>query len=238
MHCEQWGMERSEHLLCVRIYCVHLFIHLLCLFTVLFQLFFLFLLFPFAFLLTKQEISYEVNSGPDGQKRIYTKLVNVSFALTPTRAGEGGFVIIPGSHKSAFPLPSSLATMDSPYASSIVQNPELEPGDAIIFTEAVTHGALSWKGAKERRTVFYRFAPANVGYGRGYFSMFTEDFLSQLTEPQRVILQPPFHLRLDRKALDVETREDGKQEVVVTLPKPRAVEKRNFDEQVFGFPFF
>lgn len=36
----------------------------------------------------------------------------MSVQLTPARSGDGGFCVVPGSHKSNFPVPPALADME------------------------------------------------------------------------------------------------------------------------------
>ena len=80
----------------------------------------------------------------DGQVR--TGLTVVTFMLAPAGAGDGGFVCIPGSHKGNFPqnLPEDVRTQKRvpPY----VVQPEVDAGDVVIFTEALTHGTKGWCG--------------------------------------------------------------------------------------------
>jgi hypothetical protein len=52
-------------------------------------------------------------------------------------------------------------------------------GTAVIFTEALTHGALPWTGAGERRTVFFKYSPHPVSWAAGYFDASQYDGLSQ-----------------------------------------------------------
>ena len=96
----------------------------------------------------------------DGQVR--TGLTVVTFMLAPAGAGDGGFVCIPGSHKGNFPqnLPEDVRTLKRvpPY----VVQPEVDAGDAVIFTEALTHGTKGWCGTHERRAFLYKFNPGHM----------------------------------------------------------------------------
>jgi hypothetical protein len=65
----------------------------------------------------------------------------VSFALTPVGAGDGGFCCIAGSHKGNIPASLAMRRLESPQTADGVTQPVLEPGDAVIFNEACTHGA-------------------------------------------------------------------------------------------------
>ena len=99
----------------------------------------------------------------------------------------------------------------------------------MIFTEAATHGALPWRGeADSRRTVFYRFCPPNFAYGRGYFDKNAE-LAKELTEQQRVVLQPPFVPRLNRLHLE----DDGSVGSTV-----RSESKLDYDRGVFDSEYF
>ena len=51
-----------------------------------------------------------------------------------------------------------------------MDNPGLEPGDVLFFTEASTHGTLPWSAEHTRRAALYRFAPATSAYGRAYLT--------------------------------------------------------------------
>lgn len=98
--------------------------------------------------------------------RMYNGLTTVAYNLTDVFAGEGGFGCIPGSHKSNLPLPKLWWDLTTP--ASCVQEVTGKAGTAIVFTEALTHGTLPWKGDRERRTVFYKYSPYPSAYSRTY----------------------------------------------------------------------
>ena len=86
----------------------------------------------------------------------------VAYELETVAPGCGGMGAIPGSHKSNFLLdPDALGLPDGgrirdlqlpPWATAV----PVEKGDAIIFTEALTHATLPWAGSNPRKTVFYK----------------------------------------------------------------------------------
>jgi hypothetical protein len=119
---------------------------------------------------------YRVDGG-----RIHTGLVAAQWSLVDHPPGRGGFVCIPGSHRSAFALPSSF---DHDLA---VQVP-LGAGDVVVFTEALTHGTLPWHGDRERRTLLYKYSPGNSAWSQ---DRWTDDLRDLCTERQRLLLQPP-----------------------------------------------
>jgi Phytanoyl-CoA dioxygenase (PhyH) len=119
---------------------------------------------------------YAVHGG-----RIHTGLVAVQWSLVDHPAGRGGFVCIPGSHKSGFPLP---ATFDRDLA---VQIP-LAAGDVVFFSEALTHGTLPWYGDEQRRTLVYKYSPGNSAWSQ---VTWPAELLEACTDRQRLLLQPP-----------------------------------------------
>lgn len=72
--------------------------------------------------------------------------VKIGYALTDVGPENGPFAVIPGSHKSNFSVPGNL------------QLPEA--GDAVLFSEDLTHGALVNHSDRVRRTIFISYAPA------------------------------------------------------------------------------
>jgi ectoine hydroxylase-related dioxygenase (phytanoyl-CoA dioxygenase family) len=119
--------------------------------------------------------------------RMYNGLLGVSFALTDVPPGTGGFCVIPGSHKSNFPVPPDVASiMDETHP---VRHVPLTAGDAVIFTEAVTHGSLPWSGRGERRALLFKYAPGHLQWEQ----------LSPMVNPshdwsdeQRRLISPPY----------------------------------------------
>ena len=162
-----------------------------------------------------------------GQMR--NQLLTVCLQLTPAPAGAGGFCAVPGSHKSNFPIPPALADLADEELAQYVQQPALDAGDVLIFSEATLHGTLPWTAAHQRRTVIYRFAPAGSAYGRGYVE-WPAEMLEGMSEAQRAVCAAPYHPRMNRVCLD----DDGN----AVEPKPREAWKIEFDERVFGRRYF
>lgn len=97
--------------------------------------------------------------------RIYCGLTVVSIALCDVEAGSGGFCLIPGSHKSNFPLPPAFQELS--FSSECVVQPALSKGDVVIFPEALIHGALSWRSPWERRAVIFKYCPGYIQWEKG-----------------------------------------------------------------------
>lgn len=87
-------------------------------------------------------------------------LLTVLFAITPAARGNGGFCCIPGSHKSNLPLPQGASDLTDPHP--LVEQPVLAAGDALIFTEAMTHGTLRWEAEHERQAILFKLMPGHM----------------------------------------------------------------------------
>jgi hypothetical protein len=119
--------------------------------------------------------------------------VNILVALTDIGPGDGGTRVIPGSHKSSFGHP----VFNTPYSERCKQEDEvveggievtLKAGSALLFSDAISHGATRRVNPGERRVVIYRYGPGwgNTRYGYRY----SDALLERVTSSQRAILQP------------------------------------------------
>jgi hypothetical protein len=118
--------------------------------------------------------------------------VNILLALTDVGPGDGGTLVVPGSHKSSF-LPDEVV--------KLYQNREnyktlpegaievrLNAGDALLFVDALMHGATERTNPGERRVVIYRYGPTWGSTRHGY--RYSDELLARLTPERRKILQP------------------------------------------------
>ena len=117
--------------------------------------------------------------------------VKIGYALTDVDVEDGCFAVIPGSHKSNFtnPLVGQIPDPNHP----LVQPLPCKAGDAIIFSEDLSHGAVENHGSKVRRTLFYSYAPAFHCTWHG-LAMTAEGFEQRATPRQLELIQgpPPF----------------------------------------------
>jgi len=115
-------------------------------------------------------------------------LTVLTFFLSGAKAGDGGFACVPGSHKSNFQrdLPPEVKSFER--VPDYVVQPEVEAGDALIFTEALIHGTMPWAADQERRTFLYKYTPGNLVHSHDYYHF--EDY-KDLTEQQKRVLSPP-----------------------------------------------
>lgn len=170
-----------------------------------------------------QELAYTYEQG-----KMYNQLLAVSVALSDTAPGDGGFAIVPGSHKSNFACPQAILEYKS--NQDLVVNPEIKAGDVLLFTEAATHGTMAWTAKHTRRAVLYRFAPSTYAYGRSYYPTWPEGTEEGMTDAQKAVLQPPHHVRLDRTTLT----DSG----AVAGTQTRDDFKKEHDAKVFGNKYF
>eukprot|EP00750_Incisomonas_marina_P031148 INCI7734.1.p1 GENE.INCI7734.1~~INCI7734.1.p1 ORF type:complete len:362 (-),score=46.75 INCI7734.1:346-1431(-) len=129
-----------------------------------------------------RDLAYHFENG-----RPYCNLLAMSVQLTDSNPGDGGFCIVPGSHKANYPPPESvLKNKDT----GVLVHPEMKAGDVVFFSEATMHGASCWsRQDTDRRIVLYRFGPPSAAYGRGYLEGWPKDMLSELSEAERVSAQ-------------------------------------------------
>jgi hypothetical protein len=115
-------------------------------------------------------------------------------ALTDIGPGDGGTIVVPGSHKTSF-IPEEVKelyldkqnyTQGRLPEGSIEVN--LKAGDALIFVDAVMHGATARTNPGERRVVIYRYGPI-WGRTRHGFE-YSEELLARLTPERHKILHP------------------------------------------------
>jgi ectoine hydroxylase-related dioxygenase (phytanoyl-CoA dioxygenase family) len=91
------------------------------------------------------------------QGRMYNGLVVVAYNLADVNEGDGGFGCVPGSHKVNFNLPERWRDSGVAMNEGVAVSVPAPAGSAIIFTEALTHGTLPWRGGHQRRTLFYKY---------------------------------------------------------------------------------
>jgi len=175
------------------------------------------------------ELQYRcVNSQP------WTSLLAVSVQLCDHAEGDGGFCVVRGSHKLNFPVPEDVTHGIAPGFEEHLYKPVTKKGDVVIWSEATVHGAVPWRGEHQRRIALYRFAPANMGYGRGYLEV-TPEMMADMTPKQRAVLLPPYASRLERAVITPEAAQSVDGEPAL---KSRSSLKKNFDKKLFGTEFF
>ena len=118
-------------------------------------------------------------------------MVVLQYQLADVEEGDGGLCVIPGSHKANFPCPSEIREWD--VNREVVYNIPAKAGDMIIFNEATIHGTLPWTNReRERRSLLVRYSPKYLHYAGGYYEPEFPEWVNELTEAQRSVLEPPY----------------------------------------------
>tara|TARA_B100000029_G_C17608174_1_gene968190 strand:+ start:4863 stop:5624 length:762 start_codon:yes stop_codon:yes gene_type:complete len=86
--------------------------------------------------------------------KIFSNITKVVFPISNNKFNDGGFAAIPGSHKSNFLRPFD----NNPKSNYLLKHVDASPGDAIFFTEALTHGSLINNSGKTRRILSYCYS--------------------------------------------------------------------------------
>lgn len=86
------------------------------------------------------------------------------FALTlvATESGHGGTALVPGSHTAALGPAMRLPPPDDFHAHDWITGATLAPGDLLVFSEALMHGAYPWLHAWERRCLIVKVYPSHL----------------------------------------------------------------------------
>lgn len=131
---------------------------------------------------------YECQNGV-----IRNGLTVFTYCLSPTRAGDGGFACIPGSHKTNFlaKLPDDVRNFDRE-AHYVIQ-PEVEAGDVIIFTEALIHGTKPWAAEYDRSALLYKYSPGHSSYADEIYD--PNDYPDATDQQRRIMMAPSIRNR-------------------------------------------
>ena len=122
--------------------------------------------------------------------------INVLIALNDIGPGDGPTVLVPGSHKCTEIHPrlnvggaGKVSISGEPAGTAIgMKEIYMVAGDALFFTDAITHGSAERTHNGFRRTVVYRYSPRFVRTRFNYVP--SNELLERLTDEQRKIVQP------------------------------------------------
>jgi ectoine hydroxylase-related dioxygenase (phytanoyl-CoA dioxygenase family) len=95
------------------------------------------------------KVFYFVKNGT-----IFSNITKILIPLCNNAEKDGGFAVIPGSHKSNFIRPYDNNPKNN---KSCLIHINAKPGDVIIFTEALAHGSMINKSNKIRRILSYMY---------------------------------------------------------------------------------
>ena len=139
-------------------------------------------------------IHHPANDYQAADGRIFATFLNAGVSLVDVPAGTG-FVCIPGTHKAYFPRPDRVTIYDGP---PLVANPAVRAGDAVLFTEALCHGARRWTEETPRTTAFVRYTTSYASWSPGGGP--PEEY-RDLISPELFELKQPASFRHRKKAV-------------------------------------
>ena len=135
--------------------------------------------------------------------------LNVLVALGDVGDGDGPTMVIPASHKSnlVHPLAGDYARGDRMDDLPGAVPVHLQSGDALLFVDALMHGAASRANAGERRIVILRYGPSWARTRLGY--EYSQDFLGRLSPARRHIMEPVSPVLPGEARIPHEARHNG-----------------------------
>jgi hypothetical protein len=123
--------------------------------------------------------------------RIFTGLCVVEYLLADEGPGDGGISVVPGSHKANLTCPESMRRWER--YQEYVTEVHAKAGDAVIFSEACTHGTLPWAADHQRRAILYKYNAGHMSWGGGGLRGSVPAYWNELTEAQQATLLLPSH---------------------------------------------
>jgi len=127
--------------------------------------------------------------------KFHSGQINILIALNDIGPGDGGTVVIPGSHKSNLKHPQfdehltnnkgTFKSADNMIASKEIN---LNAGDALLFVDSLCHGSARRINKGERRVAIYRYGPSWGFFRQPYRP--SNELLKRLTKFQRKIVMP------------------------------------------------
>lgn len=124
--------------------------------------------------------------------KFYCNLIVMMYCLTDLEQGSGGLSVIPGSHKSNFPNAYSIKghPEKSPCPDDVPALIELQAkaGDAILFTEDLTHGSKTNLSNKQRRNLYYRYQPSFCSPNITATKPVSQELMDRLTPERKELL--------------------------------------------------
>ncbi len=122
--------------------------------------------------------------------RMYNGLTVVAWNLVDSGDSYGGFVRVPGSHKSNYPCPVEI--LEAHEGADCVVCPDAPAGSVVIFTEALTHGTAPWTAPHDRRSLLFKYSPSQQSWGASYA---VPPEAVPLSERQRRLFEKPYFAR-------------------------------------------
>lgn len=107
-------------------------------------------------------------------------LLSCAWSLVDGQRGDGGFGCIPGSHRADEPVP--------PGADRMVVEIAQPAGSLLVFTEALAHCTIPWRGGADRYVLMFKYSPGSSAWAHEPLG---DEIASLLSARARHLLQPP-----------------------------------------------
>jgi hypothetical protein len=109
-------------------------------------------------------------------------LLTLTWSLTGGGPGDGGFGCVPGSHRAGFPAPAGI--------DALVEEIPLTAGSLLVFTEALVHCTIPWRGPDTRWALLYKYSPGSTAWGQGPAA--PPSVVAGMTARQQRFFEPPY----------------------------------------------
>lgn len=93
---------------------------------------------------------YHVTGG-----HIYSALTVIVVELNPVGIGDGGTMFLPGSHKSAFPVPQTFKVAEGNNYEAHFDRYAASPGSIVVFSEGTCHAGPVWRNPDHPRVSIF-----------------------------------------------------------------------------------
>jgi len=124
----------------------------------------------------------------------------LTFGLALSGQSDEGFSYIPGSHRTDLRRNSHgsiwnevlnwFSSEDRWRQGTILETPQLEPGDLVVFSEALIHGQSKWTRTIPRTTLYYKYVPGHMAWMD--FELIKNLQKYATTPQQKALLQRPY----------------------------------------------
>ncbi|MCE2401527.1 phytanoyl-CoA dioxygenase family protein [Candidatus Poribacteria bacterium] len=133
--------------------------------------------------------------------KIHNNDFAIFFYFTDVYPGDGGLVVLPGSHKAGFERPEGIFFPDPENPSDELHpalvNVTARAGDAIVMSELLTHGVLIWKPKERyRRFLILRYKTQFFEDNRGRRDPFPPEVMERLSPETRELAQPAHYTHI------------------------------------------
>ena len=127
-------------------------------------------------------------------EQIFCNDIVVFFYFTDVWPGDGGLVVLPGSHKAEFDRPEGIFFPDvndrHPKLHPALKNITPKAGDVIVLTELTSHGVLVWQPTdRDRRFLILRYKTQYFQDERGKRQPFSDQIMAKLSSKTKELVQ-------------------------------------------------